>query len=116
ILPGAVPSVFPNSPAFTSSGPSNVRANPDDKGETKEMEGLKAGTVSLQKHVKKEECEQISTVQEPHEKLNSHKPVFLTLISNNRAIIVLPFDGNQAPTVSNFQILDFSSGIFTDPT
>ncbi|XP_055944706.1 uncharacterized protein LOC129975640 [Argiope bruennichi] len=90
LIPGAIPSLFPN-----SSEPSNSRENLEDKAEITVPFGLKDVTVSLQEQVEKERLEKIPTVQEPYKILKSQKPDYLKVISNKSAIILLPVDANQ---------------------
>ncbi|CAL1264099.1 unnamed protein product [Larinioides sclopetarius] len=81
-LPGSVG----NSPSLASSEPSSTRENHEDKGKIKETEDLKPVVVSLQKQIKKEECEQFPAIQKPCEKSNLPNPKYLTVISNKNTI------------------------------
>ncbi|XP_055928658.1 uncharacterized protein LOC129959790 [Argiope bruennichi] len=102
LVPGAVPSIFPNLPSYFSSESKARRETPMDRATRKDMENLKAAlNSSLQDIAKKEELEKINTFSDLILKFKNFESNIWSVIQKANEIIFICLDTSQAPKVSH---------------
>ncbi|GBN32862.1 hypothetical protein AVEN_171073-1, partial [Araneus ventricosus] len=102
LVPGAIPSLFPDLPKYFSSEPTTSRENPLDRATRKEMEQLKeAINKSIDEQAENAQLKKIRSYEDLINKFETFSCDDFLKVTQKNQLIFLQLDTLQAPKVSH---------------